>query len=754
MTASLPESSLLSTGRSAADDLLELARTNQWESLDERWLGCLENVEDGLQFDRIFLLTKTRRSPAAVVAMLELLLDTYCANPALPPMRAVDILERGLPHIHVTGAIRQSLVKLAPRLVAPEVAEALTKRTGLTDDKVTAKHAVDAFLRLLHVAPGEVLLHKYYHIGIVTAVDMDSGQMTMDFPDTNYKAMAVKFEHIEELIKPMPRGHFDTMRIKDPASLRQLGEEKPGELVRRIVETRKGEAKQADIKSVLLGGIYTDAEFKRWWGAKRAEVVRDPWLDVTGTGASCNFRMRETPKPYYREAVAAFVEATTFKPRLEAARNILRASRDGAFPPEAWQELIGPFTKAAAEKARLPKSDLLAWELLRSEMAKQAPADFKWPFQLDVPALLRSVPRVADVLTALDCPDHLATMIPLLREVFPDDWKSHYHDVIERVAPRFIDAMLKELVKAGAMDIAADSLGRVLSFPERNPEGYLWAMKSLLEGSMKDLPVGLEPSHLIEDLLSEYESLENGPPRASKEEEKDRRALALRISKFLSEKHYAVVAEVVAKMPVEDARAFYNALDKRRLPADFLDAARSALVKTRNDLKPAAKPTTGPSPEDLLLCTEASQTAKLKEYNRLNEVDIPANSAAIGAAAQLGDLRENFEYHSAKDQQKVLFSRVEELSIQLRRCRVVKAEQIDTKSIGFGMKVEVADEGGKTRQFVILGPWESDPAKGIISFLAPLGRSFMGRTLGEKFQVALPDGTKHTFEVKKIENAL
>lgn len=738
------------------ETLLNAARAKEWDKIEELWLQNLTALRPSPQLDRLFQMVKNGKSPAAVMAMLEVLLDGVASAEDGDPQVALQILESGMNHVPVNGAMRAALSRLAARLVPAEILDKVLEKSGLNDDNVRAKQAVDTFMRIHRLIPGEVLNHKYYQHGLVRSVDFDSGLMVMDFPGTQYQNIPVKFEHLEELIKPVVRDSFDALRLREPDTIRTMSDTDPAKLVKLIAHSRRGEISQADIKHLLLQGIFTEAEFKNWWGKRRAEIVRDPWLDVLGAGARCTFKMREVPKAYSSELTTKWLAATDFKSKLEAARSIARAARDNAFPADQWPLLIPPFKAASAGMTKMTAAEKITWELLRQELAKVAPEGLSFVYQVDLVEVLGQTPNPADALMNLECADHLGTMIGVLRDAFPKSWPDHYSELSERVAPRFIEMMHKALLAEKREDLVAESLQRLVSFPERNPDGYMWVMRGLLDGSITT-NIGLDAAHLVDALLSVYESLENGPPRPSKEEEKDRRALALRLAKFLSEKNYQVVARVIEKMPVAEARIFFAALDKRRLPKDFLDALRAALTRTRNDLESQQQRASASASlgDDVLMCTEKSHLERLAEYKHINDVEIPNNSKAIGVAREHGDLRENAEYHAAKDQQKVLFRRVEELSMQLRRARIIKPESIDTGRVGFGTRVVVLDiSDNKQREFVILGPWESDPSAGIINYQAPLGQSFVGRRPAEEFDVKLPDGATHRFRIERIERAI
>jgi transcription elongation factor GreA len=118
----------------------------------------------------------------------------------------------------------------------------------------------------------------------------------------------------------------------------------------------------------------------------------------------------------------------------------------------------------------------------------------------------------------------------------------------------------------------------------------------------------------------------------------------------------------------------------------------------------------------------------------------------IEKAKELGDLRENADYHDAKDELGWTESRIAELEDAINRAHVIEAKSSDSVSIGCRVKVE---SDGKEKVLTIVGSTEADPLKGLISNESPLGMAFLGKKVGETAEVKVPAGTK-TYTVKEI----
>jgi transcription elongation GreA/GreB family factor len=123
------------------------------------------------------------------------------------------------------------------------------------------------------------------------------------------------------------------------------------------------------------------------------------------------------------------------------------------------------------------------------------------------------------------------------------------------------------------------------------------------------------------------------------------------------------------------------------------------------------------------------------EYGELVHKKIPANSREIAVARSYGDLRENHEYKAAKEMQKMLMRRKDELETQLVRARGTDFLNVRTDVVSIGTVVEATDlQTNQSEKFVILGAWDSDPEQGIVSYLTPVAQSLLNRKVGEEVE--------------------
>lgn len=139
--------------------------------------------------------------------------------------------------------------------------------------------------------------------------------------------------------------------------------------------------------------------------------------------------------------------------------------------------------------------------------------------------------------------------------------------------------------------------------------------------------------------------------------------------------------------------------------------------------------------------------AELKE---IKSVERPANVRDIETALEHGDLKENAEYHAAKEKQAFIAGRLAHLEDRIARAQVIDPATLETDRVRFGTTVLLSDtESGEEITYQIVGEDESDAANGMISVTSPVARALINREVDDEVKVRVPKGTR-TFEVLEI----
>ena len=140
----------------------------------------------------------------------------------------------------------------------------------------------------------------------------------------------------------------------------------------------------------------------------------------------------------------------------------------------------------------------------------------------------------------------------------------------------------------------------------------------------------------------------------------------------------------------------------------------------------------------------------LADIKQLKNVDRPTIIQAIAEARELGDLSENAEYHAARERQGFIEGRIMDLEDKFSRAEIIDHNMVKGKTIKFGATITLSDlDAENTTRFQIVGEYEADLSKGMISLNSPIARAAIGKELGDTIEVNTPTGIK-SYEIDEV----
>lgn len=151
--------------------------------------------------------------------------------------------------------------------------------------------------------------------------------------------------------------------------------------------------------------------------------------------------------------------------------------------------------------------------------------------------------------------------------------------------------------------------------------------------------------------------------------------------------------------------------------------------------------------------TASGAKALRAELEKLKKEDRPRISAAIAEAREHGDLKENAEYHAAREQQGFCEGRINEIESKLGAAQIIDIVELEnTGKVIFGVTVTILDvDTDEEKVYQIVGDDEADIKKGKLSVNSPIARGLIGREEGDVVQIDTPGGTRE-YEVDKVEH--
>jgi len=153
---------------------------------------------------------------------------------------------------------------------------------------------------------------------------------------------------------------------------------------------------------------------------------------------------------------------------------------------------------------------------------------------------------------------------------------------------------------------------------------------------------------------------------------------------------------------------------------------------------------------DKIPLTKAGADRLDAELKGLKSKDRPEIIAAIAEARELGDLKENAEYHSAREKQSFIEGRIAELEAILSRADIIDTSKM-SGTVKFGAHVELVDEAtDEEKSYQVVGEPEADIERGLLNIASPLARALIGKEEGDSIEVRTPGGTR-SYEILSVK---
>jgi transcription elongation GreA/GreB family factor len=521
--------------------------------------------------------------------------------------------------------------------------------------------------------------------GRVIELNPDLGICRLDFERD--KRVSVPLGAAQKYLVPLPPGHLLREKIEHPEELAAQAAKKPAEVFARLLQSFGRPMMVSEVRDAMIG-IVTENKWTSWWGAAR----KHPQIVVNGTGTKATYAWNASTGAA-AESIRKEFDHASGRVKLDLAR---KHSGRGS-------ELADYFSSAlAGEAARATRTDpALAWEITAT--LQKLPGTYELTFD---PAALLGGPLASRIVAGVSDRQLREKSLNDVRKAHPE-WPKVFGEVFfSDEDPRILTLIMDNLAESGDVELRDRLIDETLRYPRRHPRAFYWYSKMLSESETLPPRIGYT---LLFQMLDAITSDEFSPLKARMKEFFDKGGLAVRIVSGNDNEDQG--------RKLVDTLERYGSLEEYRR-----DNLRAAAVMKHPQLRE-------PQQEPVYATSEAYAT-KREELEHLRKVEIPANSKALQVAREMGDLRENFEYKAARSRAEYLAARVGELQSEIARVRVLNPSEIDTTVVRIGTRA-VLRNGDTRREVTVLGPWESDPERGVYSNQSEAAKAILGHSTGE-----------------------
>jgi transcription elongation GreA/GreB family factor len=635
-------------------------------------------------------------------------------------------------------------------------------------------NSLQAAIDLVATGQPAFCLHQAWGIGVIRSYDEATKRLVIDFPEQNKKGHAMDaafFLGKIEFINPngvVAKAYADATKAEianlvanDPAGVVKalLAEYPTGECTSYALEANLDRIHFAS----LAAGKDRAAAFKAWWTKGRAAVRKDRAILVPERKGGL-YALLEAPKDLGEDLFAQYESAPNFERKLMlleelagAAAAETRSAATAANLDKVSADLLKEIKKLETARKRDNLPAILGGIWNRDKFFRSAVENVETvsPTASEIIALCTESDLAFVALNIPHTTEKIRSLLDLVRAHHGDRWADRAFDLLRNRdiggtksgSAKLVSESIAYLCDQELAEAVATRFAQWLETRELRAPVIIWIIKNRDSKKYAQIVSRLINPSLLGAILSsiDTESLESNSTA--------RIPLA---NELIKDKELIANILTPAEGKKADSETIFDLTRTMMSSQGFDEMTKKALLSRLAKIEPhvqrlaKSKHSGSEAEEKELLVSKASKEVKERELEDIVKVRLPAVKEAIQIAKEHGDLKENSEYKMARQDHDTLAARRAELDGLLKKARVTDFTEAKTDTISVGSSI-VLRRGSDQTEFAydILGAWDGEPEKNILSYISPLAKQFLNHKAGETFTTNI-NGKAESWTVVKI----
>ncbi len=656
---------------------------------------------------------------------------------------AIDILKRILTYDPQHPQARKEIVECYRKKYADHShLEEYIKLSNLNANWRNIHEAISDFEKHISFDAGNFVFHRTWGVGRIRNIDDD--EITIDFAKKRQHKMSLKMA--VSALQIMPRDHIAVLRSAvRKEKLKEKVKKNPVWALKTVIRSLDNAADMKMIKNELVPHVLTPGEWTSW-STKARELLKTDESFGNLQDKLDFYMVRESPITLDEKIYNRFKAESNFFDRVKTLFEFQKyTERDDSFGMdsdlfrEMFEYFVGFLRNPMSITEYVVASNLVVRRIIQRHSFLNPGVD------LDFTELFSQIENVEDIFQKLDDVDLRRDFLMLLRKN-SKQWPDWY----VKLFPYHISKeIINELEKHNHTEQLKAIFFSVFDNYRDKREAFVWVVRNCAEDEwFKSVDITYEKLliNLIHLLDITYRDIDNRKDAAGN------RRINKQIQTYLFKENRLL--DYLMQAEEESVIRIYTLIEDVK----DLDPAIRLELRHRIQTKFPDLQFYGEQEKEVFsrggfMVLPQSYEEKQRRLQQIHEVEVPQNSKEIATAREYGDLKENAEYKAAKERQDMLNNTVARIKEDLERATIVPQKEFDDSAVGFGTRVTLTNlDSSETEVFTVLGPWESDPDNGIISYLSPLGSELSGNTVGDEVRFVINERS-YAYRVEKIQKA-
>jgi len=726
------------------------ARAKDYTQLEEIWEPIVvNNFEDLPFFERIERILLANKERARVGYLLPKLMETYKQLEDYD--KTIYFLKKILDNDPFATKYRSELIKCYKiKYSGHSLLDEFLKMSEIGNTKKPIKACILNFERNIVFDTNNYVMHRTWGVGKIKSISSTSDSIIVDFMSKKDHKLSIQMAITS--LKPLQKEHLWVKVYENPDEIHRLFSEDVPSFMVELLTSNENIMTLNDIKAEIVGKfILKPEDWSKWWNKAKQSLKKDPRI---------GFNPKKKDEVHYRQKPISRTEVLTEKFNAHTDINKKLDVALETLEPTVIQDAYGSVETCLhyyyeEEEAKDVIRKIVAFiflDMARSKIDKEE----EFPRHLrqdDINAIIRvlkkeEIAQISKQLTNIEVKKYFVNLIKKAHKDYTDIFIGMLFEVPVKVN-KYVFTVLVNEEKYSELNLFLET---AMNKSKENPEIFLWVSKSILSGTWSYSWMNVSEKDLVLRVFRILKPL-------GKIEEK-----GTKLKNLASDLLFGNEASILLKILNETDEDFIRKVYALYKEVPYVsDLEKEKFLKLINKLKPEftwSQAITGSEeiledqlislPANVILVTQNGFNRKKEVFDHIVNVDMIENSKDIGEAQEKGDLRENAEYKAAMERQTQLQAEVTKMDMELRNAKIIDLSKVSIEKTSIGCRVKVRNlDTEETTEFTILGPWDADTEKNIISYQSPMGKALINKKVGEKTSMDF-DNSHVNFEILSI----
>ncbi|GMO58195.1 MAG: transcription elongation factor GreA [Treponemataceae bacterium] len=587
------------------------------------------------------------------------------------------------------------------------------------------------------------VFHRSWGVGIIQKVTTDA--LFINFGKKS-GSREISLKMAVNALYPLSRDHIWVLKATKPRE--ELAEKIKSDkawALKIIIKSFDNNCDFKHIKTELVPSVLTPSEWTSWSSSSRKILESDSAFGVNPDNVAF-YTVREREVSQAEKLANEFKAQKKFFERIDI---LMRFVAESGTDSELFAEMFDYFASYVKSFNSVSEQVMASYLVVRRVISENPTLDF--PLQADFAQLFADIDNARDMYLSLKDSKNTFLRQDFLRCIkdFLPNWVEVYITLFPVVRS---SAILKSLIEAGRVkDVQALVSDCFTNFRDYREAAIFFYNECGGEDWFIETGISEEKQliTLIRIMDLTFREMENHIDTA------ENRKINNQVQKILfkadpKQTGTGALLRYILEHDEDTVTRLYTLIDDiHDIDPTIKMNMRNRILENFPSFKFYGSEEKTVAPQGLWV-TQKMLESKKQQLEHITKVEIPLNSKEIGEALAQGDLRENAEYKAAKEKQGILSSTASKLEEEIARAQIFDPTTVTTSRASFGTVVTLKNNAsGKDEVYTILGPWESDPNNGIISYMSPFGNSILNAKEKDSLKFGIGE-RKLDYEVLKI----